>query len=622
VNTTGPALALSNGTLAAGFKGVSSSGGAVNVSLANVGGTADLGIGALSGSTVAALQVQGGSGSLAYAGSIAATAGRSVAVSGRTGGSVTLSGNISDTGTGILVQDNSGGTVAFTGASKTVSTGAGAGVTLAGNSGAAVQFAGGGLAVSTTTGAGFSATGGGTVQVTGANNTLASGGGVALHVADTDIGASGITFRSISANGGSSGIVLSNTGSANGLNVTGSGTAGSGGTIQNVTGDGVSLAATASPALSFVTVQNSGGSGIRATAVSGMSLNGVLVEGSGDSTGGTEAGLFLSNLSGTSSVAGSTIRNSYEDNVRWSATGGTATLNVSGSTVGPNNTTTGNSGINVVGSGSASATLNVVSSTFPGNRAYGIGTSFTGSASQTVNVSGSAFADNNIAIGLTTAANADATFDIANNPSILRSKTNAIQVLAGAASTSGSQIRGRIRGNVIGDNTVDSGARDGIGIGIEVNDDADAVVEVTGNTVRHTDQDGIFIQARDPNTADGDPATATADFTVTGNTVGTPDDNSAFPIFTVYGVRVESRHATTVCMDIAGNTSSGANGTAGFRVRQRETSAFRLERLTGAANDPANVSAFITGQNAAGSTASATLATTFTVVADGACRTM
>jgi hypothetical protein len=77
-----------------------------------------------------------------------------------------------------------------------------------------------------------------------------------------------------------------------------------------------------------------------------------------------------------------------------------------------------------------------------------------------------------------------------------------------------------------------------------------------------------------------------------------------------------------MCMNVAGNTASGANGTAGFRVRQRDASAFRLERLTGAANDPANVSAFVAGQNAAGSTASVTLATTFTAVANGACRTL
>ena len=42
-------------------------------------------------------------------------------------------------------------------------------------------------------------------------------------MANTTIGASGLTFRSISANGGANGIVLNNTGTTAGLTVTGNG---------------------------------------------------------------------------------------------------------------------------------------------------------------------------------------------------------------------------------------------------------------------------------------------------------------------------------------------------------------------------------------------------------------
>jgi hypothetical protein len=145
--------------------------------------------------------------------------------------------------TGILVSNNTGGTIAFNGTgTKSISSGTAAAVNLANNSGAAINFSGGGLSITSGTGAGFSATGGGTVQVTNDVNTITSAGGVALNVQNTTIGASGLRFQSINANGGANGIVLSSTGALNGLQVTGTGaTAGSGGTIQNTTVSGASF---------------------------------------------------------------------------------------------------------------------------------------------------------------------------------------------------------------------------------------------------------------------------------------------------------------------------------------------------------------------------------------------
>jgi hypothetical protein len=355
-----------------------------------------------------------------------------------------------------------------------------------------------------------------------------------------------------------------------------------------------------------------------------------LLQGNADTLGQTEAGLFLQNVTGTSSLASSTVRNSIDDNVQWNATSGAGTLSVGSSTVGP---TTGDSGIQMIGNDTGAATLNVTGSSFPSNNAMGISTSFADSSSHTVNVSTSSFTDNNMAVGVGTTEDADATFDIHDNATILRSKTNAIQVLAGATSTANSQIRGRIRNNTIGDSTADSGARDLIGIAVEVNDDADAVMDVTNNTIRHTDQDGIFFQARDPNTGDGNPATANVDLHLRDNTVQNIDDNTAFPFDAVYGTRVESRHNTSLCLDMASNASTHIDrlsppaGITDFRFRQRDASVFRMERLTdndGTANEintsEVNVEAFVLAQNDPGHTADATLLNGYTVAADGACR--
>ena len=57
----------------------------------------------------------------------------------------------------------------------------------------------------------------------GTNNTIDTTTGTALNVTNTDIGASGLTFQSISANGAPNGIVLNNTGASGGLTVAANG---------------------------------------------------------------------------------------------------------------------------------------------------------------------------------------------------------------------------------------------------------------------------------------------------------------------------------------------------------------------------------------------------------------
>ncbi len=166
--------------------------------------------------------------------------GSAVASSGG-GGNVTYNGTITKNtaGRAIEIQNKTGGTVAFNGAiSATVSS---TGINLASNTGATINFPAGlnlnGAA------AAFIATGGGTVTATQNNTTILNiinnTSGTALNVTNTIIGASGLTFRSITSTGGTgTGIILDNTGTTGGgFTITGTGTtAGSGGTIANKTG--------------------------------------------------------------------------------------------------------------------------------------------------------------------------------------------------------------------------------------------------------------------------------------------------------------------------------------------------------------------------------------------------
>src|SRR5207247_3120688 len=87
-------------------------------------------------------------------------------------------------------------------------------------------------------------------------NVISSTTGIALSVVNTTIGAAGLNFKSISANGASSGIVLNNTGSSGGLTVTGTGSAGTGGTIQNISARGASFISARNISLNWMNFTN------------------------------------------------------------------------------------------------------------------------------------------------------------------------------------------------------------------------------------------------------------------------------------------------------------------------------------------------------------------------------
>ncbi len=178
------------------------------------------------------VKIVGGNGTLTFAGTITDDVGALISISGATGGTKTFSGAITDG-----------------------NDGDGSGISLTNNTGATIDFTGG-ITLSTSANPAFTATGGGTVSVT-QTNTITTTTGTALNVTNTTIGASGLTFRSISANGASKAIILNNTGTGAGLTITGTGTTdGSGGTIQNISQRGIELINTAKVSLKNLTLTN------------------------------------------------------------------------------------------------------------------------------------------------------------------------------------------------------------------------------------------------------------------------------------------------------------------------------------------------------------------------------
>ncbi len=462
-------------------------------------------------------------------------------------------------------------------------------------------------------------TGAAGMRITSGGGSISAPAGVGLSVTNTSIGAANLNFTSINSTGTVNGILLNNTGTAGGLVVSGTGSAGSGGTIQSATGDGVSLQSTAKVSLSYMRVRQSNGNGIFGNNLTDFSLiNSEVTDSDFDNVGVNEAGLRFGNLLGNSAITSSTISGSKGDNIRMEPTSGVLTnLAISGSTIGPNPVGSGGNGIALFASGTATSNVTVTSSTFSGNQGSGFLTTYTGTSSGTIDVSGSQFSDQNIGMDVGSGQNGDQTFKITSN-TFLRHTSNAINIITGTDATNSSQFVGTVSNNTIGNGTADSGSTTSFGIAADLRGDVDAILSITGNNVRNTDIEGIFVQSRLDN--DADAQVGRLDLTLTGNTVGKPDDNSAFPFGAVFGVRVESRNTYVQCMDISGNLAASVGAAEHFRVRQRDTSTFNLERFSGAGNNAAVVATFIAGQNLAGSTASATVATTFTGVPNGTCR--
>ncbi|MEO2047415.1 MAG: hypothetical protein ABGX16_12675 [Pirellulales bacterium] len=145
-----------------------------------------------------ALLVDGGGDTANLAPSIVNSAGRSLDIRNRSGGTLTFSGPIADTGLGVVIEDNSASTINLTNA-LTINTGTNDAVTTRNNTGSSVTFSN--LAATTTTANSMLIEGGGSVTVNSNASTLTNTGtGSALIIrGDNFVGASGDSTVNIAA---------------------------------------------------------------------------------------------------------------------------------------------------------------------------------------------------------------------------------------------------------------------------------------------------------------------------------------------------------------------------------------------------------------------------------------
>lgn len=487
------------------------------------------------------------------------------------------------------------------------------GVNLTTNSGS-TTFAG--LDITTNSAAAFAANSAGTVAVTGGGNIISSTTGTAVNITSTTIGASGVTLQSVSANGAANGIVLNNTGSTGGFTVTGDGAAannGSGGTIQNSTGEGIVINNASNVSLNQMNVTNSGTDGLNIDNINGLTLNRLNITDNSSTSAlnhnGIRIGDFTSGtaVNGTINITNTSVTFSSHDNLAVGIGSGTSTWNVTGSTFsfsGGNGSgdgsadVGGNSGVNFeIRNNAVVSLLTFTGNTIEGNYADGMQISPAGgtTGSLIANISNNTFKNNNIALDLNSDASADMTYFVLNNSIINDTRTatsgvdgtsHAVNVFMGTTSTSAASLNLRFEDNVIGNNSIaGSGSSFGNGLRVNFNGNGNGTALIDGNQIYEAPTGrGMEIIGRN--------GTGQLDITVTNNTVdhtnlGYNPGTSDFPLA---GIFIQSNvvgvSGYTVRADVRSNTVTGS-GTlsdlgAGW-IHLQETSTSNLQLV----DDPA-----------------------------------
>ena len=539
VNSTGGGFRADNGSgaLNVAFTNISSTGGTNGINLTNCAGTFTVGGGTITNPTGTGVLVSGGSVVFTTNTNITDNSGFVIDVDNHDSGNVTFQvGTITSTANGIRVQNCGGGTITFSGTSKSLTTGANTAVSLASNTGATINFTGGVLVLNSTSATALNVTAGGTFTVQGTGNTITSTTGTALNVVNTTIGASGLTFQSISSNGGTNGIVLN--GSSGNLTVTGDGSGqanGSGGSLANITG-GV---------LGNAPVYCLTASGTITLKSMNMSLN-------------------------TNCYSGMLVDNNA---------GGTITANITGCTfIGVTSSVVQNKSLlQFEAGGAANVTGNVQNSYFSSNRTYGMFATAAGTSVMNITLNQSGFGTNintgaavnkpgsvitnppPFSLGITNGSSAQVAYTITNNTfwGALGSLGALYAVtISGASTTASSKLNGTISGNQIGKaGTTGSGCSGNCaGLGLLPGTSGTFNATVNNNDIRQVNAMGInFV-----NSVTGANGTSVGHFT--NNTLAEPDVTNA-PLFqrAIAVLPGNSNGASANwCTQITGNNISGA----------------------------------------------------------------
>jgi hypothetical protein len=484
----------------------------------------------------------------------------------------------------------------------------------------------------------------------GSANTISTTTGVALNVTNTTIGTgsgapeTGLRFRSISAGTGASGpangIVLNNTGALGSLTVTGTGGAGSGGTIQDTTGHGISLTSTLSPSFDRMNIDDTGGSGIKGTDVTNVTITNCAISDSATALGTDESNIAFNtqaagtenNLDGVVTITGNTLTNAFFHGVDVLNFNGTLTdVTISNNTMTSTTSTATSkgSGIRFQALGSAATVANVTKATIANNvisnfpSGNGIvmncGNSSTtgaggscgtpGSGVNVISITGNRtvgqaspnqMGSNAIAVavaGGNGASRSQANYDVSSNGTVALPLTNfkgtgvACSVFGMSTATCTITNNVMTANNILASRCIASGV-DRL---IAASDNPDLTATISNNSITACDGNGIFTGALNSN--------GTARLKIQNNNVAAPLSGVRQGIRIDSGTPGAAGTNTTVCLNISGNTSAGSiAGALGIGIRKEgtapATNAFAVNGM--AATSSPGVEAFIDGLNPAG----------------------
>lgn len=459
-----------------------------------------------------AVNINGGSGDITIAASLTKTTANNVLeVLNRTGGSVTVSGDISATGAnsnGIDLANNTAGTINISGTSKVLSTGTNTALSMSSNTGSTINFTNGGLDIDTTSGTGFTATGGGTLNVTDGSNTINTGSGTGLNIADTDIGLNGLFLESVSANGATNGIVLDNTGSMSGLTITGDGTNtqnSSGGTIINTTGDAISLQDTHNTVLNQIAISDTGRHGVSGLGITNLTVNDSTFDNVGNATGENVFDFQVVDNSGESAISGNLVLNNV-DVTNFYDTGlavfnefGTVSIDMDNTSFSDNSAIGGGAAIDIDLEGTAGASVDINGGVFDSLEGDLLFYEGGGSGGQDINIHGVTSTNgggpdnlpNAGGIHIRATSGELVTFDITGS-TLTDFRGDAITISTSFPGGFNSSAEGRIGGPNPGDSNTISGISFGDGVQLSMEAGGDFTVLVQGNDIGVDNTGGGF----------------------------------------------------------------------------------------------------------------------------------
>jgi hypothetical protein len=585
-----------------------SSGDGINIDGLGTG-TFSAASGDIGGYSGIGFDLNGGSGAISYPGNLNNGSGlTAVEITGRSGGAVNLSGPVGDTndaGGGILLSGNTGGSTTFSNASKTLNTTTSDAVSFSSSDGHTLSLTGGNLDIDTTTGQGIFANNSGTIVVSGAGNTVTSTTGRAVTVQNTDFGAAGFTFQSVSSNGAPNGILLSSTGTGGGMAITGTGANNSGGSIQNATGHGVSLTTTQNFSADELSITGANFAGVDGTDVTNFTFTDGEILNAGDSLTDNLHGAIAfndqagneNNVDGTLVITGNLLKDHYGGGVDvFNRNGTISDATVSGNTIdSPADEALSREdaiSFNLFGSATTVASLtkaqiedNVITDHPSGNGIAFLGAQTNVGAAPvgTVGVPGSAtnriLIDGNLLTGdpvnrfggaailAGVEGRGAGNFDITNNGTVANPITNAGTHAIATGNSGSSEVEYLIENNRINANNFEAG-----GLGIRSASDQHIMVGgstlatptlrtiINNNVVRNTTGGGIRILAANSN---GTSQVRVNNNDVANGAVGS--DVSAPPIAVENGSTASATVNPTMCATISGNTTA-ANVTASPNV--------------------------------------------------------